>query len=225
MRYLIIITFLYVTQFAKSQDTIKTYFDSNWDEVSKEKATYYRVAAKGDKKLWIVKDYYLNGQLQMVGNFQSKKLKNREGHFTYYYENGLKDSEGDYLNGNRVGEWKWYFENGQISSKETYSNNELIDIQCWNENSEKQIENCKTEIQPEFIGGLEALMKFLNENLIYPKEAQNANIKGVVNIRFAVGKDGTVGEAEVIKSVHPLLDNEALRVVNIMLLPKNWTGN
>lgn len=76
------------------------------------------------------------------------------------------------------------------------------------------------EAMPEFPGGMEALMKFLSENIKYPASCQKQKVQGRVVVQFVINKDGSVVEAEVIKPVHPDLDKEALRIVSLM--PK-WT--
>jgi protein TonB len=70
------------------------------------------------------------------------------------------------------------------------------------------------EEMPEFPGGQTALMKFINENIIYPEDAINNGIEGKVVVRFVVSADGSVKRVELIKGVDPLLDKEALRVVS-----------
>ena len=72
------------------------------------------------------------------------------------------------------------------------------------------------EEQPRFPGGTEGLMQFLSDNVKYPPECVKDSIGGRVVISFVVEKDGTITEPKVVKSVHPLLDAEALRVVGLM---------
>ncbi|MCL2131535.1 MAG: energy transducer TonB [Lentimicrobiaceae bacterium] len=72
------------------------------------------------------------------------------------------------------------------------------------------------EINPEFPGGEDARIKFLQENTVYPEEAKEQGIEGRVMIGFIVEKDGSLSNIEVIRGVHPLLDEEALRVVKTM---------
>jgi protein TonB len=74
------------------------------------------------------------------------------------------------------------------------------------------------EEMPVFPGGETALMKFINENIKYPEEAINNNVMGMVVIKFVVSSDGMIKRVEVMKGVHPVLDQEAIRVVS--LLPK-----
>ena len=76
------------------------------------------------------------------------------------------------------------------------------------------------EQMPQFSGGTEALLKYLAENVRYPKEAEEKSLQGRVIATFVVEKDGSISRAKVVKSVDPLLDEEALRVVNSM---PNWT--
>jgi periplasmic protein TonB len=66
---------------------------------------------------------------------------------------------------------------------------------------------------PEFPGGTEALMRYIFDNLSYPEDAINNNIQGRVVIKFVVKPDGSVGRIEIAGSIHPSLDEEAVRVV------------
>ena len=75
------------------------------------------------------------------------------------------------------------------------------------------------EQMPQFPGGPAALMQFLSSNVKYPKEAFEKGIQGRVIANFVVEKDGSITEARIVKSVDPLLDAEALRVVGTM---PNW---
>lgn len=72
------------------------------------------------------------------------------------------------------------------------------------------------EQMPSFPGGDAALMKFLRDNVKYPHIAQEHGIQGRVYVSFVVGKDGTIRDVAVGRSVDPALDNEAIRVVKAM---------
>ncbi len=76
------------------------------------------------------------------------------------------------------------------------------------------------EQMPQFPGGPAALMEYLSKNIRYPEEAHKKNIQGRVIVTFVVEKDGSIADARVVRSIDPLLDAEALRVVNSM---PNWT--
>ena len=72
------------------------------------------------------------------------------------------------------------------------------------------------ENMPEFPGGLNACLKFLADHVAYPKEAAEKKIQGRVIVQFVVMKDGSIANARVIRSVDPLLNAEALRVIGLM---------
>ena len=72
------------------------------------------------------------------------------------------------------------------------------------------------EEMPEFPGGPQALMKYLSENVCYPKSAFDANVQGRVIVQFVVDKDGTIRDAKIVRSVDPALDAEAQRVIYAM---------
>jgi protein TonB len=74
---------------------------------------------------------------------------------------------------------------------------------------------------PEFPGGTQALMKYLGESIKYPVIAQENGIQGRVICQFVVNKDGSIVDIEVVRSVDPSLDKEAVRVIKSM--PK-WTA-
>lgn len=71
---------------------------------------------------------------------------------------------------------------------------------------------------PVFTGGDKEILNYIIKNTKYPEEAKKNNITGKVIVKFVVEKDGSVSGAEVLKSVDPLLDAEAVRVVGS--LPK-----
>ena len=74
----------------------------------------------------------------------------------------------------------------------------------------------EVEVQPMFVGGDAAMYKFIEENLVYPKEAKANGVQGEVVVKCMISNEGKVLECEVVTSVEASLDAEALRVVNMM---------
>ena len=68
---------------------------------------------------------------------------------------------------------------------------------------------------PSFPGGLEELYKWIDNNVQYPAVARENGI-GRVIVKFIVEKDGSLSDSTVIRSVHPIVDREALRLVGQM---------
>lgn len=69
------------------------------------------------------------------------------------------------------------------------------------------------EQMPQFPGGEKELLSYIAKNLHYPTVAAENGVQGKVFIRFVVSALGTVEGVEVIRSLDPYCDKEAMRVV------------
>ncbi|MDD4967907.1 MAG: TonB family protein [Paludibacter sp.] len=74
------------------------------------------------------------------------------------------------------------------------------------------------EQMPQFPGGESTLMSAISQNLKYPTIAQENGIQGMVIVRFLVEKDGSISRIEIVRSLDPACDKEAIRLIK--LLPK-----
>jgi len=96
---------------------------------------------------------------------------------------------------------------------------EVIEIIA-EEIQEEEVEEAEpfvvVEEMPMFPGGEVELMKYLNEHTVYPEVAKENNIQGKVIVRFCVTAKGGVDKVEILKSVDPELDKEAIRVVKTL---------
>ena len=74
----------------------------------------------------------------------------------------------------------------------------------------------KVDMMPRFQGKKsDHFRNFVTENLKYPEEAVKNKLSGKVYVSFTIDKEGNLVGAEVIRSAHPVLDAEALRVTNL----------
>ena len=69
---------------------------------------------------------------------------------------------------------------------------------------------------PEYPGGFNALVAFMGDNIKYPEAPKKANITGTVLVSFIVETDGKLSNFEALKSPHPDLSAEAIRVMKLM---------
>ena len=76
------------------------------------------------------------------------------------------------------------------------------------------------EQMPLFPGGDAALMAYLRDNIHYPTVAAENGVQGRVVVGFVVERDGSITDVNVLRSVDPSLDREAMRVVKGM---PRWT--
>jgi len=78
----------------------------------------------------------------------------------------------------------------------------------------------RVDVDPEYIGGDEAMFKFISENIVYPKDSKSKKIGGTVFTQFTITKDGKVKDVVVLKGVNEELDQESARVIALM---PDWT--
>ena len=88
----------------------------------------------------------------------------------------------------------------------------------------KHVEETKiftvVEQMPLLPGGDAALMAYLRDNIHYPTVAAENGVQGRVVVGFVVERDGSITDVNVLRSVDPSLDREAMRVVKGM---PRWT--
>lgn len=72
------------------------------------------------------------------------------------------------------------------------------------------------EVMPQFPGGQAAMMKFIADSLRYPSVSCEHRIEGRVVVQFVVDCEGNILNPLVVRSVDPLLDREAIRLVKLM---------
>lgn len=71
------------------------------------------------------------------------------------------------------------------------------------------------EVMPTFKGGgLDEFRLWVGKRTNYPQAAIDNKIRGTVFLTFIVEKDGSVSNVSIIKGVHPLLDNEAIKAIS-----------
>jgi TonB family protein len=209
-----IFLFLFVnTSFAQNNQVDTTWFDSDWKEISKKYASFYRTVKKSGTAFQ-VSDYYLNGNLQMVAEANQLSPLVKNGTCTYYNKNQTKSSSGIYKDGKQLGAWIYYYDNQKDSS--------LLTVL---ENGEKQyirkskLEDVYTvvEVMPEFPGGTAEMVKFIQTHVKYPKQARKKGWTGKTFLKFIIDPSGNVIDPIIIKSSgYSILDDEALRVVSEM---------
>ena len=79
----------------------------------------------------------------------------------------------------------------------------------------------QVEVKPTFQGGdANNFSRWVNENLVYPKEAHEKKIQGRITLQFTVSETGKVTNVKVLRGVDPILDKEAVRVIE---LSPDWT--
>ena len=135
---LIIIILIVLPSAGKGQIILDTmYFNQNWEQSSEQDANYYRIVSTDTSSgsfRFFVKDYYLSGQVQMTGTYNSIRPDNKDGQFIYYYDNGQQQRDCFYRENTLNGTFREWYRSGKLKNVQEYKNG-LLDgpYKTWRE--------------------------------------------------------------------------------------------
>lgn len=231
--------------FSDKPEVGTTFYDSQWKITTSKKSSFSRSIVKKDT-LFLVEYFDNNYLRIESGQYLSLNPPIRHGRFVNYYTNGQILSDYFYENDSLEGECIDYYINGSIRVKANYHKNvkngvygeflesgdpivtreytngaitkdklayKVIDDK---NNFYTKIEADTALVLPHFPNGKSAMTAFIDKNLKFPDAAKNKGISGESVIAFDIEVDGSITNIRVVKSLHPLLDEEAIRVVKLM---------
>lgn len=101
---------------------LKTIFlDDCLNKTSVSNAAYYQTIQPVDANLFLIKTYFGNGDLKMVGTAQNSNDLIQHGNFEFYYQNGMVESRGKYTNGVKDGIWERFAPDGSVKAERIYT--------------------------------------------------------------------------------------------------------
>ena len=221
----IFLAFLLLFTFSVFAQKPRKYFiNHKGEKTTKENAKYYRVVEKKNK-IRHVKDYYLNGSIQMIAQFADRKLKKQNDTVKYYHLSGNLSCIGLCLNGKKQGLWKWYYLNGKISKTGNYYQNKATGTwQWWNMDGNllNTINNADDLLlsqyshPPVFPGGESEFFKFL-KGIKYPDKAKNQGLFGIVYTCFYLNEKGIAEDFDIISHGTSEIDSSIINRLKEML--------
>ena len=201
----------------QTNETKRIYLDNSLSVIDSSNATFYKLVEflGNDSLKSKVQIHYLSGALYSITEYSNYPKFIKNGLATRFHNTGKIKSEIEYQNNNYHGKLKTYYDNGQLKRDENYLDGKLIDSRCYTLHG-KDTTNYPYEVAASYPVGENALMRYISTNIKYPNKARKKGIEGVVYIKFIVNNLGEIEKCKIIKSVDPLLDNEAIRVVSEM---------
>jgi len=125
IRLIFIILFVFPAA-GKAQIILDTmYFDNDWEQSSEQDANYYRIISTdttSGRFRFLVKDYYLSGQVQMTGTYNSIRPDNKDGQFFYFFDNGQQQRECYYRENTLNGTFREWYRSGKPKNEQEYKN-------------------------------------------------------------------------------------------------------
>lgn len=137
---------------------------------------------------------------------------NGSGHAKEFLNDDKTIEEGNYLNGVREGTWRGSDIARSSSYEETYKNGVFVSgIRTLSDGRIIIYKQLMEQAQPK--DGFEKFYEYISKNLRSPNEARENGIQGKVIVQFVIDDEGTLKKLSVLRSLHPKLDKEVLRVV------------
>lgn len=216
-KYIFILTFWLTVSSVIGQDTI--YLNKSYKEVkSIKEASFYKVVQKLKKNRILEKSYETSGQIKTEIEFKlTRKGKMRDGTHKTWYKTGELKAKISFKENKIDGEFLTYWKNRNLKRKDIYKKGKFKKGSCWNEKGD-EIKYFSYEIPASYVGGKRKMIKHIKDNMKYPKISKKHKIGGVVIVNFTIDEKGKVINAEVVKGVNYEIDNEALRIINMMPL-------
>lgn len=235
MRLLLLI--LFANTILGAQDT--TYFDKKRNIVAPGNAYCYQVLIfqEENEDKAVVKEFYAkDNSIKLEATYFSFEEKTYDGSYKTWHENRSLESALYYregkLNGTQKrfyddgtlkyqrtevmgkndGEFTTYWPSGKMKRQDFYADGKFLSGKCFDENG-LEVTYYDYEYMPTYPGGENALINEVVSNVKYPLIARKKGLEGMVVVYFVVDKDGSVTNVNVPKSVHPLLDEEAIKAV------------
>lgn len=187
---------------------------TKYDKYNRKIGKFEQWHENGNKK---IEGEYLESKTGIQNNLKINQYWNPDGKQTVtdgngYFEETDKDhsDSGSYKNGFKEGIWKGVY-NKNCKYTETFKEGKIISGVSTDENN-KEYKYTELESKPEPKGGIQNFYKYIGKNFKIYKEDEN--IKGTIIIAFIVDKDGQIVEPEIVQSLKPSLDYEAIDVIS-----------
>jgi TonB family protein len=223
MKKVLILLFSLTFNLAYSQVT-KKYFDRNNKETTNiDVADAYKIFTQKDSLL-VVTAYDISGWKWSEYNFRrrikqgtSDTINIHHGAYSVWDKNGNIWKKGNYQEDKMHGEQTTLYPSGKTQRIEILENGKFISGQCFDkEGKEEEFYHTIVEEQPEFQGGQNELFSYLGRTLKYPKKARKDGVEGTIYVGFIVEANGKISNVALKRGVHPLLNEEAIKVVSEM---------
>jgi protein TonB len=194
--------------------TTHYYFHEYCDSAS-AKYIVYHIYDDSLSKSGIIRITDFDGKIFTEDEYSVIPELNRDGYSKEFHEDGTTRYHANYKNNKLHGELTSFYISGQLKRKDIYEIGEFVSGNCYT-SSGMDTTYYDYRIAPVFIGGEEARIRYLINNIKYPVYARRNGISGIVKVKFDVEKDGTISNVGILESVHPALDKESLRVIRKM---------
>ncbi len=208
-------------------------FKEDWSPSNSiDRATYFMYKLKENDTTYTCRYYHTKGPMIRCETYRDSELQIPHGRFAWYNSRGQVDSTGMVSYGKKDGYWEYKKADGTTLSLIEFNNGKRISTKNYETRTIYYTDGRPEEPMdafilmskdnfssdnkpPEFKGGLQGWVKYLEKNLVTPgrfKQLSSPGTKGTVVVSFKVDINGDVSELNIDRSVEWSVDMETLRV-------------
>ena len=216
-------------------------FNQDWAQVASiDECTYFLHKVIENDSTYICRVYRKEGPMMSWQTYCDASLKIRNGIFAWYNEKGDLDSLGHFVKGKKDGQWKYAFDSKQragiieeysggifyrridyTSGKIKLANGEeqpipdslqRVDLEV----KEKNVKDTIHHKPPEFPGGINGWVKYLNNYIRTPNRFMLISGPGTsasILVDFEVSTIGTISDIVLLHSREWSADMEVIRII------------
>jgi hypothetical protein len=168
-------------------------------------------------------ELFENKKLKVSGNYLDNE---KNGIWVIYHKNSTKSAVGNYEKGKRIGVWKFFnnkneliqtynFEKEMLTNEGPFKGKEIVEV-----GNGKYRGLAFSDKSPEFNNGKNEMANFIKKNYNYSELTKISSAKGVIYIGAILNENGELTDIKILRGIDEILDEEALRVTNLM--NKKW---
>jgi hypothetical protein len=189
-KYLILLTVFAIPVLALAQDDM-AYLDDYLEICKKRDASFVKKLVAETEAGFEARVETMDGAVRVTGVYKDRGLTIENGQFTYFYDNGQIESQGEYIAGLKAGVWKRFDASGNPKADKIYDIEATADIPL------KEVSN-----PPLFNPDYESLEVYLKNTM----HTGGKRVKGSVKVEFTVERDGSVSNIYLLEGINETFD-------------------
>jgi TonB family protein len=203
---------LFVCSTVFGSDTLYFRLSNPWNTIKSPTGKYLRKCVK-ENDYYHAWDYNSNNVLVTESFYSDTNFTRKLLCHKYFNETkGFLEQTRCYENGRLHGYFVDYNTKGDTTAYQVYDNGALA--KSWSSEKDNSAPTfTMNEEAAEFPGGRAAWLSYLGDNLKYPKALKKEKVSGQVLTKIIIDKEGNVSSVQIVNSLHPLLDEEVVRVM------------
>ena len=224
-------TFLIILNIAISisaftQPISSKHYNKNWQLTEGDDKYYRRDIYKIHDSSFVIKDYYLNNKIEMIGHYKSIDKHLKDGLFIFYYGDGQKHYEGEYCNGIICGNWLIYEENGKVTNTINYDF-EIPECQPFDTSINEYLKRDSldyivVDYMPRFCHKeFKNFADYVQASLFIPPLISKYKIRDNVEVEFTVDANGNLCDIDVKSYQMGKTINK--EIIRILINSPKWT--